>query len=76
MANVIQSRFQGRFENVYKESGQSSVKMVDLLVTNFPNFQDHDLTKDLYFYKRSQILVADLYAQFRGKGRLLFTDIE
>ena len=49
--------------------------MLDLLVTNFPNFQDHILDKQQYFYKRPQILIADLYAAFKEKDRVLFNDI-
>lgn len=46
------------------------VELLNILTANFPNFQDHSIYKghQIHFYKRSQILIGDIYAKFEGKG--------
>ena len=41
------------------------------------NFQDHMIYKgrQIHFYKRAQILIADIFSKFKGKGLGEFTDI-
>ena len=43
---------------------------MNLLVQNFPSFSDISpyKEKEIYFYKRAQLLVADIYQIFDGKG--------
>ena len=52
--------------------------MLDILTANFINFQDHAIYKgrQVYFYKRAQILIADLYGAFMGKSYGAFSDID
>lgn len=51
--------------------------MLEILTSNFPNFQDHSIYKghQIHFYKRSQILIGDIYAKFEGKRYGEFYDI-
>lgn len=51
---------------------------MNLLVNDFPCFQDHARFegKTVRFYKRAQILVADLWACFNGSDWGSFTDID
>lgn len=51
---------------------------MNLLVKHFSNFNDTCEWEDrkLYFLKRAQILVADLWACFEGEGYGTFNDID
>lgn len=44
----------------------------------FPGFRDHSIYKgrQVFFYKRAQICVADIYGSFGGKGLGEFEDID
>ena len=56
----------------------SAVGLVNLLVDRFPQFRDevNSGKRNLRFYKRAQIFVADLWACFEGASFGTFTDID
>jgi Queuosine salvage protein len=60
-----------------EEANHSAVRLVNLLVTHIPSFNDIAKleNKSLKFYKRAQILVADLWACFRNESYGNFKDI-
>lgn len=74
---VLIKKFDGKFENVVKEAGNSAEKLLSLVVENFPCFRDEANYngKRVSLYKRAQILVGDVYACFRGEGLGRFDDI-
>ena len=59
------------------QANGSAVRLVSLIVEMFPCFRDEIEfgDKTIHFYKRAQILVADLWACFGGKGFGKFEDI-
>ncbi len=71
-------RFDCKFSNCIKEADGSAAALVNLLVEHFPCFRDESKFegKNLRFYKRAQILVADLWACFDGEGYGRFHDID
>jgi len=70
-------KFGGSFENVIALSQNSCQALIQIVIENFPSFDDKSTSRgeDVYIYKRAQILVADLWACFEGKGRGRFDDI-
>lgn len=70
--------FGGTFVNVLEKANGSAAALVDLLVRNFPSFDDSHMFEDrrVRFYKRAQILVADIWACFEGEGYGYFADID
>ena len=61
------------------ESAQGSAStLVRLITTNFPAFQDHAVYKgqQVFFYKRAQIFVADVWGAFKGQGYGRFHDVD
>lgn len=70
--------FEGEFANVVKKANHSAVKLLDLLTSFYNNFQDVAVYKgeQVCLYKRSQILIGDLYGAFKGKDYGFFEDIE
>lgn len=59
-------------------ANKSAVALLNILTSNFPNFQDHSIYKghQIHFYKRAQILIGDIFGKFNGKGLGEFIDID
>jgi hypothetical protein len=75
---VLLDRFQGSFIHLLEEADGSARKLVDLLANEFSSFNDtanYDTGK-VYFYKRAQLLVHDLWCTFSGRSWGNFTDLE
>ncbi|GFH19570.1 queuosine salvage protein, partial [Haematococcus lacustris] len=60
------------------ESAQgSAVALVDRVTALFPGFRDHAVYRgaQVFFYKRAQIWVGDVYGALQGRGLAAFHDI-
>ena len=77
LGNFLINNFNGDYEGLIKSSDKSAEKLINLL-TKMPYYNDRSKYKglDIYFFKRAQILVADLNLAFSGKGYGFFKDIE
>lgn len=71
-------RFGCSFQNCLKEADGSATALVNIIADAFPCFRDEVRFegKVVHFYKRAQILVADLWACFDGKDHGYFKDID
>lgn len=78
VGDVLLAKYGGSFARAVESCGGSAVKLVDLLVTNFLSFDDvAELDgREVRFYKRAQILVADLHGAFKGEKWGRFTDLD
>ncbi|KAJ8735232.1 hypothetical protein PYW07_006852 [Mythimna separata] len=78
VGKILLDKYNGTFETCVKEANKSAVKLLEIIVENFPCFRDEATYKGqkVALYKRAQILVADLWNFFGGKGLGHFTDIE
>lgn len=61
---ILEEKFSGDYLNIYLQSGNDALKLVDLMVVNFSSFNDISPYNDqtLSFYKRAQLnakMVAD-----------------
>lgn len=67
---VLVKEFEGNFENLVRKSKFDALELLDLIVKYFPSFNDFSIYKGktIYFYKRAQLLVADIYQMFNGGG--------
>jgi hypothetical protein len=74
----MKSQFNSSFIYLVSQAQNSAVNLLNILTSNFPNFQDHAIYKghQIHFYKRAQILIGDIWAHFRGKGPGEFKDID
>ncbi|XP_030381742.1 queuosine salvage protein [Scaptodrosophila lebanonensis] len=70
-------KWHGKFENVVKAANNSAVRLLQLIVDEFPCFRDQADYAGLRvnILKRAQILIGDLWACFRGEGLGSFHDI-
>lgn len=78
IGRVLLTRFNGQFARAVEKAGESTVNLVLLLAQEFSSFHDvavyHD--REVRFFKRAQICVADLYGAFGGKRWGAFTDLD
>lgn len=60
LGQVLLTHFDGQAFNVLRKAEQSARRLVELVVSHFPGFQDHSVYhgRQVFFYKRAQILVS------------------
>lgn len=77
-AQILEERFDGLISNVVMEANHSAARFVNILVEEFPGFRDEHTFhgKSVRFYKRAQIMVADIWAAFNGQDYGQFDDID
>lgn len=70
VASILLEKYSGDFAKLIKEAGGDATKMLDLITTNFSSFEDVSEyeEKKIYFYKRAQLLIEDIYQAFGGEG--------
>ncbi|EAS28500.3 uncharacterized protein CIMG_09704 [Coccidioides immitis RS] len=75
---ILCDEYDCSFVNCIEEANNSAAALVNLLAENFPCFRDEATfeRKTVRFYKRAQILVADIWACFRGRKYGKFNDID
>jgi len=75
---VLTDKFEGNFVNLLKSANNSALKFISLVVEHFPSYRDESTFRErtVYFYKRAQILVADIWGCFEGQGLGYFHDID
>ncbi|UCG13386.1 MAG: queuosine salvage family protein [Deltaproteobacteria bacterium] len=68
VGQVLLQRFQGNFIHVLEEARGSAVDLVLLVAREFSSFNDTAIYhgETVYFFKRAQLLVQDLWSTFSG----------
>ncbi|XP_003738070.1 queuosine salvage protein [Galendromus occidentalis] len=71
-------QYGGKFSNCLLQCGNDVDKLLRLVTAEFPSFRDQAVFegRQVSFYKRAQILVADLWACFEGKSYGEFHNID
>jgi Potential Queuosine, Q, salvage protein family len=74
---VLRQSYDGSFANLLEEAGGSAVRTIRLITEAFSSFNDVAVYagEKVYFYKRPQILVSDIWGAFSGTGLGHFSDI-
>ncbi|MBW2035320.1 MAG: queuosine salvage family protein [Deltaproteobacteria bacterium] len=75
---VLLEKYDGNACRLVEAAENSALKLVRLLAENFSSFNDVSeyQGQKVFFYKRAQILTADLYGAFNGKKWGSFTDMD
>ncbi|MGD2125800.1 MAG: queuosine salvage family protein [Desulfobacteraceae bacterium] len=78
LGRVLLEEFEGKAHHLVAGAGRSAVRLARLLAEKLLSFRDvaEYQGHKVYFYKRAQILAADLYGAFDGQGWGRFTDME
>lgn len=78
VGRVLSSRYDGQFARLIAGCGQSAIQLVRQVAAGFPSFRDTAIYdgRPVYFYKRAQILAADLAGAFDHQGLGEFRDLD
>ena len=78
VGGILIEKFDGKFADCVRRADGDAQKLLQIVVDNFPCFQDEGVFegKRVSFYKRAQILVADVWACFEGQGDGKFEGID
>jgi hypothetical protein len=78
LGKVLKTRYGGQAYRLVESASGSAVKLTQLLAKMFPSFRDAGSYRgrQVFFYKRAQILAADLHGVFSGKSWGRFHDLE
>ena len=78
LGRVLQEDYEGEACGLVEAAEGSAVELVQLLAMQLESFRDVADYKGLqvFFYKRAQIFVADLYGTFQGKDWGAFNDMD
>src|SRR5713101_893672 len=78
VGQVLLERYDGQFARAVEQVEGSAVRLALLLAENFPSFHDVALyrKREVRFFKRAQICVADIYGSFGGKRWGAFHDLD
>eukprot|EP00284_Hemiselmis_tepida_P002859 CAMPEP_0174946156 /NCGR_PEP_ID=MMETSP1355-20121228/83386_1 /TAXON_ID=464990 /ORGANISM="Hemiselmis tepida, Strain CCMP443" /LENGTH=338 /DNA_ID=CAMNT_0016193565 /DNA_START=202 /DNA_END=1218 /DNA_ORIENTATION=- len=77
VGEVLMDKYDGKAAELVRRAEGSAEKLVGLVTEGFAGFRDHAVYKgsQVFFYKRAQIFVADVWGAFRGEGLGSFKDI-
>ncbi|XP_033114697.1 queuosine salvage protein-like [Anneissia japonica] len=77
VGKILVEKFDGSFVRCVEQCQNSVEKLLEIITTNFPCFRDYAgfKGKKVSILKRAQILVADIWACFEGKGYGKFHDV-
>lgn len=78
VGRVLTNRYDGQFSGLIAGLGQSAIRLVQQVADDFSSFRDTASYDDqpVSFYKRAQILAADLAAAFSYEGPGEFRDLD
>lgn len=70
IGNVLLEKFDGKVLNLVKTASGDALKLLDLIIENFPSFADSSIYKgkEVFFWKRAQVLVSDICNNFDFKN--------
>jgi len=75
--SVLLAHFGGLAANVVRAAQKSASALVALITAFFPGFRDSSVCRgrQIFFYKRVQIFVGDVWGAYQGRGIGHFDDI-
>lgn len=78
LGQVLSERFGGSAARVVEEAGHDAARLARSIAENFTSFHDKTIygSHAVNFFKRAQILVADIAGAFGGKGWGEFSNLE
>ena len=77
VGSALSRFFSGSAAAMVRAAGGDAARLVELMTAHFPAFRDEAIYagRQVFLYKRAQILVGDLWGAFEGKGLGSFSNI-
>ncbi|MEZ4522781.1 MAG: queuosine salvage family protein [Thermomicrobiales bacterium] len=78
VGRAVRDRWQGSFARAILDAGGSASSLIDEVLEALPSFRDTAFYRgqEVRFYKRAQILIADLHGALAGSGPGRFDDLD
>jgi hypothetical protein len=78
LGHILIKEYDGHAHRLIESAGYSALNLARLLAVNLRSFNDmaEYQGRRIFFYKRAQIIAADLYGAFNGKNWGRFTDMD
>lgn len=70
VASAIKTKCNNSILDLVQAADNDTLKLLNIIITTFPSFEDSTVYKGrkVFFYKRAQLLVADIYQAFKESG--------
>lgn len=70
VGTVMTEKYDGKINLLLEEGEGNAIKLLETIIQDFPSYRDVSLYKgrNIYFYKRAQLLVADLCQTLSKRG--------
>lgn len=70
VARLLNQEYAGDFAKLVHSANGDGQKLLETIIKTFPSFEDISeyMGRTIYFYKRAQLLVEDIFQSFAGKG--------
>lgn len=67
IGTILSKKFNNTFKTCLQQANNSAIKLLQIIIDNFPNFRDESKFRDnsVSFYKRAQILVGDIWSCYQ-----------
>ena len=67
---MLIQKYNGHFGDVVRSADEDALRLLDIIVTDFPSFNDFSIYDDcrVFFYKRAQLVISDVYQIFKSRG--------
>lgn len=74
---VIINKYQGKVSNLLKSADHDAIKLLGILTQEFSAYNDsYNYNKaEIYFYKKAQLFISDVFQTFKGEGIGYFHNI-
>jgi len=76
--SILNEKYGGKVSTLVQKAEGDANAIVELLLADFPSFRDiarYD-NQDVYFLKRAQLFVYDIFQAFQSKGLGYFTNLD
>ena len=78
VGTILLNEFEGDFTNIIIASNHDAEILLDLIIETFPSFRDESEYRGnlIYFYKRAQLLVSDIFHAAAGQDDSIIKNID
>jgi hypothetical protein len=78
IGSVLARKYDGHFMNAVRAAGWDASKLLELITTDFPSYDDHATYNGLkvYFHKRAQLAIFDIHKLLKSRNTSKFTNID
>lgn len=75
---ILVEKFNSNFKNVINQGKGDALKLLKVITESFPSFNDFAISQGqrIFFHKKAQLLISDIYRKFKNKSWGKFKNID